>query len=476
MNKKNLFLISSIPLLVILLFNLYRMALSCTSALDYSIYQEALYKIASFESFNPYVSIRNIAIFNDHVDPILIFMAPIVWLLNYHPSSLYIIEWLWVFLSLPLCFYLLKKERKNTTIAFIFIALLISFSKAILSGLQFPIHPTIWTFTPSVLLFYFLKKKRFFQAFSTLVFMLLFRESLVFSYLGLGIFYTIFTQERRFGVLVTILAMTSYLLFFKIRPFLLGETIPYGQDMLEGLLNQPWETLTAAALKFEYKTFLKFFYPFLIPLFFSLKYSCTKDRRHDALMLMSYLFPLLLIHFLSNAFRFHYGGQMIGPLVGHLIAANAFKPLFENKKIWAFQILLMVGNGISHYSKPIGYFFFNKDTRCYTGRDKLPKLRELETAFKNIPVGSHILATGGIIPRLMDIQNSFYHIQGYSKIKESYDYIILERNRAGDTWPLYDQKKIENIVRRCEKMATNVLVKNRFYFFAKGPFNYLCKE
>jgi hypothetical protein len=45
---------------------------NCHHATDFSIYQEAIYKIAAFGDFNPFLYVRNVNIFNDHFDPIIL--------------------------------------------------------------------------------------------------------------------------------------------------------------------------------------------------------------------------------------------------------------------------------------------------------------------------------------------------------------------------------------------------------------------
>ena len=471
-----------LPLTVILLFNLYRMSIGCIKPIDFAIYQEALYKLAAFESWNPYIFVRDSHIFNDHVDPILFFQIPFIWLTGFSPYGLLFIEWLWVIATLPLCFFLIKKSGStNAFYKSLFFVFLISFSKAVLTALQYPVHPTTWLILPTILLFYFLKREQWRLAALMVLFTTLFRESIVFSHIGLGLG-LIFTsnkslKKRNLGFFIFILGVGLYFLIFKLRPLLIGETYRHGEDLLKNLLLHPWSTLYNAAKVFEYKALFKVYAPFLIPLWFALKFIPRKSRLTDLIPLLSFLAPMLLVHFLSNKIGYHYGTQMVGPVIGYLIGSRFFDTLFENKKIFIFQILLMVGNGISHYSKHTRYYFFQKDSRCYTGRDKLPYLREFEKSFHSVDPNASFLSTGGVFPRLMNTKSRFFYLKGFSAVQPSYDYIILERYAAGDVYPAYPKsiQYIETLLTKCERQAKKVLVKNKFYFFAKGPFTHNCR-
>lgn len=473
--KYKVLLLASIPLFLILFFNLYRFFISCAQTVDYSIYQEAMLKIASFKGLNPYIYVRDIHIFNDHFDPIIILMSPLIWLMGFHEASPLVVEWLWVFSSIPVSYVLIKKNNKKNYISkFLSIAILISFSKAILSGAVFSIHPTTWLLTPSILLFYCLKKDDLKTSFFIMIFMLLFRETLVFSFFGLGLYFLFFRKEKKYSLLLLFFSIASYFLIFKLRPYLLGDIIGYGNKIINNFENGFFNYFITSLKKLDTKSIIKFFYPFIILLFINLKNLSKKERTKDLLLIFSYLGPMIFLHLITDKFRYHYGTQMVGPIIGYLIASDKFDSFFKNKKFAAVIFIAIILNGFSVYQKNLKFFVFHKEPNCYTKLDKLSHLEEVKKAFKTIKKESSLLATGGIIPQLMNNTTRFHHIDGYSKKIDQYDYILIEKNKAGDTFPYRGDQKIKNLVKTCKEKSTKIITDNKFYSFYKGPFKYLC--
>ena len=59
---------------LIIFVNIKGILLNCFHATDFGIYQQAIYDIAYNLDPNPFVSVRNIKIFNDHFDPIIFWL------------------------------------------------------------------------------------------------------------------------------------------------------------------------------------------------------------------------------------------------------------------------------------------------------------------------------------------------------------------------------------------------------------------
>ncbi len=167
-SKSKLALIFTASCLALLSLSLVQQLNSgCIHASDFAIYQQAIFDIASGLSFNPYLSIRDLHIFNDHFDPVLILASPFAWIFNYSPVGLLIFEMLW-FCGL-LSFAWIKSTHMRPS-ARLSLVLCILFAKGLLSGLTFPIHPSTWAMLPSFLVAYFLcvknKKGLFLSALS----------------------------------------------------------------------------------------------------------------------------------------------------------------------------------------------------------------------------------------------------------------------------------------------------------------------
>ena len=117
-------------LAILLASNIKSITNNCFNAVDFSIYQQPIYEFAGNGTFNPYSTIRNLKVFNDHFNPALYLAAPFAIAFDYNPSSLIIFEFLWL---LGMFLFLYRKEKNNKVIGFFFVITL--FTKGLLSGI-----------------------------------------------------------------------------------------------------------------------------------------------------------------------------------------------------------------------------------------------------------------------------------------------------------------------------------------------------
>ena len=157
-SRKNIALISLliIGLLGILSALILKLNSNCFHATDFGIYQEAIYKIAQLGDFNPYLYTRKVNIFNDHFDPIILLAAGFIKIFGQKGSNLIIFEYLF-FLGIFAYIFSIKNLRLEQKLYFSFCIL---FTKGLLSGLNFPIHPTTWSMFPCFLLPFLIKRNR----------------------------------------------------------------------------------------------------------------------------------------------------------------------------------------------------------------------------------------------------------------------------------------------------------------------------
>lgn len=78
--------------------NWQRLRYACMHAIDFSIYQQAMYDFFAQKTLNPWLTIRNIAFFNDHFDPIVLLAGLLI---NIWPSpeSMIVFEYSFLILS-----------------------------------------------------------------------------------------------------------------------------------------------------------------------------------------------------------------------------------------------------------------------------------------------------------------------------------------------------------------------------------------
>src|SRR3989338_8693132 len=119
---KKLFIYSSFFIVTIfflgpLFFNIQSILHNCIHAIDFSIYQQAIYDISSNLKLNPFNTVRGTFIFLDHFDPILLLAALFIWFFGANPINLLIFEFLWYMGIVIFLIYIFRNNIKNLLIS-----------------------------------------------------------------------------------------------------------------------------------------------------------------------------------------------------------------------------------------------------------------------------------------------------------------------------------------------------------------------
>jgi hypothetical protein len=221
--------------LLILLSNIKGILFNCFHAYDFGIYQQGIFNIAAGESLNPFISVRGLNTFNDHFMPVLFLAVPFVWLFNFSPISLIFFEWLWFAILLFLIWK--NYSKKNKSIALYSIALAV-FSKGILTGLEFPIHPGTWSMPIWFLLIKNIRNNNEKNIFVLSIFLCMFREAYPFGTLLLGLYY-LTIKRWKLGLSLTIFSSLYLWFVLSLRKSFLGETADYGGKIVKGRFTSP---------------------------------------------------------------------------------------------------------------------------------------------------------------------------------------------------------------------------------------------
>lgn len=433
-------------LLVGMIFKLYS---GCLSAVDFSIYQEAIIKIASFESLNPFIYIRDINIFNDHFDPVIIFASFFSILTAKSPAGLLIFEWVQVALIGVVMLTDLNDSKENDRWMWLSALVMGLFSRGINAGLAFPIHPTLWAAGPIFLLFRAIIKNNHKQVLIFSVLLCFYKENFAFSTITLAFAYILPTRNKSpktFGLLFGI--SLAFILFeLGLRKSLMGSTVSYGSKMLPKIMEDPFSLFTT----FNYLNFFKLLYPFIIPLFLVFKFDKDFGKK-QAVPLLLFFTPLFAMHFITNKTHYHYGAQFVAPFMAIIFYSGIFKSAHLSNKLKTLCLLLFVGSSISSYSKTVKFFFVEKSNRCNLEMTKIDSIQKAKEALSKLDGKLNVAATAGLIPPIMTTKHNFYHISGYSRIRGDMDIIILPKKEISNIAPLspnqvrslYDEaKKIE---------------------------------
>jgi hypothetical protein len=470
--KKNIFLtlLFLVCAALIILRNLKLLQYNCLNALDFSIYQQGIVNITDRVSLNPFLTVRGFNAFGDHFIPMMLTAVPFMWITNNSPYTLIIVEF--VFFLLPvLIFYLHTKKLNNE---FFFLTFILFFSKGLLSGLEFPIHPDYWSLPFWILIILFFDAKKYRDLIITSFIICMFKESFSFSILTFG-FYLCILKNFKTGITILFIGLGWTLFNFVLRPIYLGPAADYGGGVFAGAVTSPITYLMQRFTQFNYLNWLKIYLPFFIPIIWIVK-NRVRSLSHNLFAAIALTSPLFLLHFLTSKFYFHYNIVFIGPLIGCLMCQNFFNDFKEAKKLFALTCILFLITSSSHYTKYTQFLFNLKKTdKCVVSPNQQVASQQVVNYLAQIDTSLKVFASGGIIPKAMRSSLLIYHIRGLYYPVLDFDILLLEKNNSGDSYPL-TKNDVNDIISRCRPLVQDLIFDNEFYFLAKGQFTHSCLE
>lgn len=471
-NRNKLWIILIAFFLVsVLYFNIKSYFYTCISATDFSIYQEAIYKMANFESLNPYVIVRDIKIFNDHFDPIIILAAPVVRLFSYHPTSLLFFQMFWVVLSLILIYRFKRADSSDGEI--IFSLLLLIFSRGLVGGLVFPIHPVTWSVFALLWLLVSIYRKRDNSVIVASIFLLSFKEIYCFSVLSLS-FYYLLKKNKKVFLWLSIPAISYIYFLFCLRADLLGPVHPYSKRVLDPLFAALFAFLIDRIRHFDYKELIELHYAIILPLILLIRVEVRKVglSQHNLLPTLFLLLPLYGVHGLSNIF-FNWNGVPFSVIwCGLFIFSSLPKIALEKKSLGVLILIFFITSSSKHYAKAVKLAYFERSKTCEISASKLASITSVREHLNKEGGRIAILSTTGFIPWSLKPNRDIYLAGSYSVERHNYDFLVMERNHTGFISP-YSDARIEEIISKC---TTGVIQSDQYVFFAHGPFERECLE
>lgn len=467
LNKKNIFMaLLAFFVLLILFSNIKGILYNCFHAYDFGIYQQGIFNIAAGESLNPYLTVRGFSTFNDHFMPVLFLALPFVWISNFHPVSLIVFEWSWFVLFLFLIF---RDQRKEKYL--LYSLALIIFSKGILTGLEFPIHPGTWSMPVWYLLILSIKKNEEKKILFYAITLCMFREAYPFGTLLLGLFYL---YKKRFSLGFGLFGFSSLYLYFvlSLRSKLLGPTADYGGKLLKRLLESPVEFIANVFSNLELLVVFKLFLPCFVLLALVIYLEKKKDFSWRLAALCLTL-PIYGIHFLTNQYHFHYGPAFMAPLLSVAFLSPGFKILFEKKNLSYVVLGLFIATASGRYTKFFNNLIFSKNQKCTFGSEYKSDTKKMLEIFSKIDNEKVILASGGVVQRIMRPGIKVYPPHTMVAHPALFDVLLLLRNGAGDTYP-WNSEQVEEAIVNCAPYAGEILLDTQFYYLALGQFPRSC--
>ena len=451
------FLIAAMPLM----YNMKAMNNQMIHATDFSIYQEAIYKISKYGDLNPYLTMRGFRIFNDHVDPIIYLSALFTKVFGYGPKNLLIFESLFYFGLIGFFLYSSKLSLKFK----LYGTALILLTKGLLSGLLFPIHPSTWAMLPCFLLIYFAIRDEYKKMLIISLILITFRESFAFNLIGLS-FYFLVIKKYRISFAVLGIAVSSLLITYVGRPLLLdGERINYANRLLAPYIASPLKSLMGLITELDYKAYLKVLGPFIVGFSILFKHESVDNKK--LWLPIAFVLPSIGIFVLNRSIGYQYGAQVCAPLLVPILYLGK-EAIFARKKALLGLLVVFLVTGVGRYTRMNKLLLLNYSKSTDTSIDKRKEYKEISNYLKD---KKEIATNGMLAPGILLPHSNIYEIGYFSPKMPSYNYLFLIKPTFGDTRPLSTafQKEMIDLCR-----ATSEIVKDTKYFILFSKLSEKC--
>lgn len=437
----------------------------CFNNWDLGIYAQALARL-SWADPNPWLSVREVKIFNDHFDPILFLIAPLAkWL---DPALVALAaDSLFVLAGAFAVAWAVGPRNRLLQWALVAVFLL---SRGTLGALTFPSHPTTWAVLPLVVLMGFAARESFRGVLAALLTLFLFKEEYVYVGVSLGLFYFFHRRPgpdyRKWGVTLIAVSAAWAAGVFLIRPKLLGTTVGYTGSLLQPWLENPLGTLRERVLDFG---IIKAWVEFLVPLAPFL-YVAKKFQSRLNWAALAAMVPLFLIRLVAGKWSQHYGIALTACLVGLFFSATPSEKALDvdttrTQVFWRRASLAALLIALLIQFPFFGKYSLKTSLRgglrhCPADPARGKELRDAQQSLSRFPE-SVIYAMGNLVPRLLQ-HGEVRHLGTNTSDLPSEFIVIVEKAPTGDPWPL-GFEGLSRLRQGWEKQfATEVLFSGRF--------------
>jgi hypothetical protein len=292
-----------------------RAALHRYHNLDLGYFAQALHGIR-WNDFDPFIPARNLRLFSDHFDPILILFAPLAHVMEPAYASLLVDQALVLLTPIPIL--LLARGRAELVGLGYVATTYLLFNRAILLAIDFPVHPTAWA-APFVVAFAvgLILRSTWLQVVAAILLMAC-KEEFPFAVLAIGAVLVLGRDRRpgqagQAGWILVSLASAWTILAFVVRPAMLGDTANHAARVLGPLGAAPVATIVDRLRSLDYvKPLLQALVPLAPILYWRARRGLTPQWPFIAALV-----PLLGIRFVTHAWGLHY----MSPIPAFLAAA-----------------------------------------------------------------------------------------------------------------------------------------------------------
>ena len=394
---------------------------SCFNNYDLGIYGQAIH-LLSLESLNPWLSVRDVFLFNDHFDPILFLTLPFKKLAT--PPLLAIrFEMVSLLLAAWAPFWLMRKKLISIEIA-VCCAAIILFSPLTLDAAFYPSHPGTWSLAPLSWMFAFLLANQYWPSLLMLILMLACKEE--YPFVGFAVGCVLWMRsERKFSAIYLAVSIAWALGVFLVRPALLGPASMYTEAVSRGHgleLLMGWDGISSIGWR-------------LIELFLTILLLLSNRRpktdKSPYLIPIAAMVVLLAIRFAGG----YWGNHRAAPLA----VAGAFMVPFvlrtaslSPSRLRMFALCMVV---LAFPSLELGARFWRGKpfkNHCPATAGRIESIMLAQKELRSLP-GGILLAQGNLVPQLVDLPGIAHLGATHSK---DFRYLLIEKGEFRNTWPL----------------------------------------
>lgn len=415
---------------------------------DFGIYTQALAHLGP-RDLNPFLSARQLHVFNDHFDPILVLAAPLAAVMPAWRAAL-VAEALFVSAAaVPLAWLVRSWKMPGWLAGLLFTLLLLE--PAVVHAVRFPIHPTTWAIAPMMFVVACVLLERWRLLLLALVLVFACKEEFPFCGLALGLI--VWRQSKS----VLALSVCWIAFVFVVRPLVLGETSGYGASLLHGFFADPLQRLTTPALSHG-------LFDFILPLL-PLGLFAALKRRPLCLPLLALAAPLVAIRFLGMAWAFHYLTPLVPIAIGLL--AEALRDQ-DAPPSWFLATPLLIlaaldAAAVRFAVTRLGVASLSAPRFCPATPERLAGL---DTAVAHID--GPALVSGNLVAQLAH-RSDVYALGGFQPGSTAYRYVVLEKGELGDPYPL-ERSDVARAIESARTQAQGIIVDDERLFVAEGEF------
>jgi uncharacterized membrane protein len=392
----------------------------CFNNYDLGIYAQAI-ELLSLDNPNPWLSTRDVFLFNDHFDPVLFLLLPFKGLTL--PGVLAIrFEMICLIAAAASPAWLWSRGMISLSLA-VMSSVTILWSPIVLDAAFYPAHPGTWSLAPLAWMLAFVFAKKYRWSFVMFGLTLLCKEEYPFvgMAVGLGL---IMMGERPYGFVFMASALIWAMLVFAVRPALLGPSSMY-TDAVSGFQGlDVLGSLDGALLLL--RRLLELATPLTIVL-----YGAKRWPLRDMIVPGLIVLTLLGIRFAGG----YWGNHRVAPLgvgLAYLMIFAVRSEAIKPSKVIIWSLLTVV---LAFSSLEIGSRFWRAKPfkkHCPQNPERLSEIQQTLDTLRYDSKGP-TLAQGNLIPHAVDLS-------GISQVGathgRNFSYLWIEKGADRNTWPL----------------------------------------